>query len=149
MTVLHASCVAVVPGGGRPGRGLLILGPSGAGKSTLALRLVGLGARLVADDRTELGRRGDRVIASCPAAIRGLIEARGLGLLRLPALAEAEVALAVDLGQQETRRLPPPRHRRVLGLDVPLLHAVETSCFPEALMLYLQHGKGSMDEPAA
>ena len=33
---------------------MLILGDSGAGKSDLALRLIDDGARLVADDRTEL-----------------------------------------------------------------------------------------------
>ncbi|MDX5349528.1 MAG: serine kinase, partial [Paracoccaceae bacterium] len=43
--IVHATSVAV------DGRGLLILGPSGAGKSSLALRLIALGARLVADDR--------------------------------------------------------------------------------------------------
>ena len=45
---IHASCVALA------GKGVLILGDSGAGKSDLALRLMDDGARLVADDRTEL-----------------------------------------------------------------------------------------------
>ena len=48
---LHASAVAL------DGRGALLLGASGAGKSGLALRLMALGARLVADDRVLL-RRG-------------------------------------------------------------------------------------------
>ena len=45
---IHARCVAI------GGQGVLILGDSGAGKSDLALRLIDGGARLVADDRTEL-----------------------------------------------------------------------------------------------
>lgn len=143
MTALHASCVAMPPEGRRPARGLLILGPSGVGKSSLALRLIGLGARLVADDRTELRRRGAALVASAPGAIRGLIEARGLGLIRAPALAEAVVALAVDLGRHEPARLPPERRGGWLGVEVPVLHAVETSCFPEAIMLYLRHQRGA------
>lgn len=141
MTSLHASCVATPPRGGRPARGVLILGPSGAGKSALALRLLVLGAWLVADDRTELCARDGALVAAAPPSVRGLIEARGVGLLRLPALAEAELALAVDLGQQERRRMPPARSWSALGIALPLLHDPETSCFPDALMLYLRHGE--------
>ena len=75
------------------GRGLLILGPSGAGKSALALQIMALGGQLVADDRVELTRQGDEVIARCPAPLRGLIEARGLGLGRA-LLAEVMLAAA-------------------------------------------------------
>ena len=52
--VLHGSCVALAAPPGVLPRGVLILGPSGAGKSTLALRLMALGATLVADDRVEV-----------------------------------------------------------------------------------------------
>ncbi len=68
-TVLHASTVSL------GGCGLLILGPSGTGKSALALRLLTRGALLVADDRTELARVDDRLVARCPPALAGLIEA--------------------------------------------------------------------------
>ena len=67
---IHASAVAL------DGQGVLILGPSGAGKSALALQLIGLGAQLVGDDRIALDRVGGDVIASAPAALAGLIEAR-------------------------------------------------------------------------
>lgn len=140
---LHASAVAVAEGGGMP-RGLLILGPSGSGKSGLALRLLALGARLVADDRTLIALRCGRLIARAPAATRGLIEARGVGLLRAPALDEAALALVVDLGQTETARLPPPRHWRALGCALPLLHAVEGTSFPAALVTYLRHGRSEV-----
>ncbi len=85
---VHASCVA------RDGEGVLLLGPSGAGKSDLALRLLRAGCRLVADDRVEIAAGW----AAAPVALAGLLEVRGLGILRLPYLARARLVLAVDLG---------------------------------------------------
>ena len=58
-----------------------MIGPSGAGKSALALQLLALGAELVADDRTDIIRQGDHLIADVPQAIAGMIEARGMGIL--------------------------------------------------------------------
>ena len=51
--LLHATAVAI------DGRAVLLRGASGSGKSDLALRLIDAGARLVADDQSELYRRGD------------------------------------------------------------------------------------------
>jgi HPr kinase/phosphorylase len=134
---LHASCVAL------EGRGLLILGPSGAGKSSLALQLMAFGAQLVADDRVELRRRGDLLIAICPASLSGLIEARGVGLLRAEPLAEAVLHLAVDLGQAETERLP-ERHGIVfLGCRIDLVRATASAHFPAALLQYVRQGRGA------
>ena len=132
---LHASTVAV------NGRGLLILGPSGAGKSALALQLIALGALLVADDRTDLTAQSGRLTARCPAPIKGLIEARGLGLLRAPPLAEAEIALVADLSQTEDQRLPPRRRITILGCEVDLVLQAQNDHFPAALMLFLRHGR--------
>lgn len=115
MTTIHATAVAL------NGRGLLILGPSGAGKSSLALDLMALGAGLIADDRVALSRQGGRLIAACPPALAGRIEARGLGILRAHAAPPAPVVLAVDLGESETGRLPPCRHRVIAGVAVPLV----------------------------
>lgn len=134
-TVLHATCVAV------DGQGVLILGPSGAGKSGLALQLMALGARLVADDRTRIARRGTQVIARAPAAIHGRIEARGLGILGADALPEAPVALAVDLSRTEDQRLPPQREFPLLGLAVPLCHRGEMVHFPAAIVQYIKGGR--------
>ena len=134
--LLHATCVAV------EGRGLLITGPSGAGKSALAIRLLALGARLVADDQTALRVDGGHLTARCQTpAIHGLIEARGLGLLRAPTVDAAPVALVVDLSQTETERLPPFRTITILGCDLPLVLQVQSDHFAEALMLYLRHGR--------
>jgi HPr kinase/phosphorylase len=133
--ILHATCVAV------DGNGLLILGPSGCGKSALALRLISLGARLVADDRTALGIEAGNLVARPPAPIAGLIEARGIGILSAPAVDRARVTLVADLGQAEEDRLPPRRRITILGCELPLVLQVRDYHFPDALMLYLRHGR--------
>jgi serine kinase of HPr protein (carbohydrate metabolism regulator) len=123
-TLVHATCVALRPRG-RGWRALLLRGPSGAGKSDLALRLIEAGGRLVADDQTELVRRGKSVIASAPANIASLIEARGVGILKLArdqVVARAPLALLVDLvPPQHIERLPKPARERLLGIDLPVL----------------------------
>lgn len=133
--IVHGSCVAV------DGRGLLILGPSGSGKSSLALRLLSLGAQLVADDRTLLSVEAGRLVARCPGPIAGLIEVRTVGILRAPSLELAELVLVADLGKTETERLPPPRQITILGCGVDLVLQGQNDHFPDALMLYLRHGR--------
>jgi len=122
--LVHATCVALRPRG-RAWRAVLLRGPSGVGKSDLALRLIETGARLVSDDQTELTRTGKAVIATPPAKIAGLIEARGVGIVRLARdrlLARASVALLVDLVPSERiERLPEPARARLLGIDLPVL----------------------------
>lgn len=132
----HATCVAVGE------KGLLILGPSGSGKSALALRLISLGALLVSDDRTRVEARDGRLWASCPnPGLSGLIEARGIGVLRAPAQAAVALDLAVDLGEMEPDRLPPRRSLTILGQSLPLVLHARNDHFPDALMLYLRHGR--------
>lgn len=134
--ILHASCVDV------DGRGLLILGPSGSGKSTLAIRLISLGAKLVSDDLTGIVAEADRLVARCPRAEgRGMVEARGLGLLRAPTVNSTTLALAIDLGVSESERLPPLRTVTILGNPLPLVLHPQNDHFPDALMLYLRHGR--------
>ena len=133
---LHATTVAI------DGGGLLILGPSGAGKSSLALRLVSLGAALVSDDRTRLTIVDGELRATCPNAdLLGLIEVRGVGVLRAPALPSAVIRLVADLGQPEPDRLPPRRTVTILGVALPLVLHPQNDHFPDALMLYLRHGR--------
>ena len=104
---VHASCVRI------GGRGVLIRGASGAGKSHLAFALILAGrgglappAELVADDRVLLSRRGAQLFAAAPHNLAGLIEVRGLGLRRLPFVAEVAIDLVVDLGAADAARLP-------------------------------------------
>jgi serine kinase of HPr protein (carbohydrate metabolism regulator) len=119
--LVHATCVALKHG--RRWRALLLRGPSGAGKSDVALRLLEAGGRLVADDQTRLAKTGRTLVATPPKALAGLIEVRGIGIVKLgraQLLAAAPVALLVDLvaaGQVE--RLPETAHETVLGLALP------------------------------
>ncbi len=131
---LHGSAVEVA------GRGLLILGMSGAGKSRLALDLIGIGAGLIADDQVDLVRREDQVILSAPEPIRGMIEARGLGLLRCPAVGPVPLHAVLDLDTLEESRLPEPAHRQVMGLSFPLIRTPEAGHSGAALKLLLTYG---------
>lgn len=133
--ILHASCVAM------EGRGLLIMGAAGSGKSATALQLMAMGAALVSDDVTRIRQSEGALMASCPATIAGLIEARGLGILRAPALPEARLVLAVDMDREETERLPPHRSIPVLGQDLDLVLRPGSCHFPAALRCYLLFGR--------
>lgn len=106
MTIIHASCAALGT------QAVLLTGAPGSGKSDLLLRLLDAGFDLVADDRVIL----DGACASAPPEIAGMIEARGLGLLRVPhrtspvrvALhVELHGALHVALTPDQGPRLPP------------------------------------------
>ena len=104
------------------GRGVLLRGPPGAGKSDLALRLIDRGARLVADDRVEIALRRGRLIARAPAALAGLIEVRGIGVVPIPRRASAAIVLVVDLVKPERVDRMPNRAWCVLaGVRLPRL----------------------------
>ena len=102
---IHASCAA------RAGQGVLLIGAPGSGKSDLLLRLLDCGFALVADDRVDIADGQARP----PPALAGLLEIRGLGIVRLPFEAPVPLALAVQLGRGE--RLP-QRARHPLGLPL-------------------------------
>lgn len=124
MLTLHASCVAIT------GAAVLLRGPSGAGKSDLALRLLDAAAGLVADDQVRLLRDGNRLIASAPPALQGLLEIRGLGPVSHTYVGPMPVALLIDLvAPVDVPRLPEPRFETFLDIDLPCLslHAFEAS----------------------
>jgi len=134
---IHASAVLV------GARAVVVRGPSGAGKSRLVLAVIEAAAagrlafaRLVADDRVHVEAVHGRVIARPPAALAGLLEVRGLGIVRLPFEAAAAVALVVDLGVTGAPRLPDAAHARtdVAGVTLPRL-AVPPGCDPLPLVL--------------
>ncbi|WP_227321131.1 HPr kinase/phosphorylase [Acidisoma silvae] len=104
---MHASCAA------RDGLGILLTGAPGSGKSDLLLRLLDRGFDLVADDQVTIGDDG---MARPPAALAGLIEVRGLGIMRLPFVPSARPVLVAELTAQPVDRLPQPRRDKVLDL---------------------------------
>jgi len=114
--LVHATSVAI------DNRAVLLRGPSGSGKSDLALRLIDAGNRLIADDQSELWRDGDAVMVRSPATIAGLIEVRGLGILRIGSLPNARLAMIVDLiAPQHVERLPEPCSETIFGIAIPLV----------------------------
>ncbi|MDK3072104.1 HPr kinase/phosphatase C-terminal domain-containing protein [Sedimentitalea sp. JM2-8] len=123
------------------GNGLLVLGASGSGKSTLALSLLAFNATLVADDRVILEQDAGAVIASSPPILRGLIEARGVGLLTCTPGDPVPVKLVVDMDQAETERLPQSRTISLLGQDLPLLYRVAGPQFVPGLVQFLKSGR--------
>ena len=114
-TLLHASCVEL------SGTGVVLLGPSGSGKSDLALRLIDRGGRLVADDRVTIERCGERLVARAPAAIAGLIEVRGIGIMRVAHCPSSALGLVVALCGTPPPRLPERTTYQVLGIALPYL----------------------------
>jgi HPr kinase/phosphorylase len=114
--LVHATTVAI------GGRAVLLRGPSGSGKSDLALRLIDAGARLIADDQSELARDGDTVLVRAPATIVGLLEVRGIGIVRLDPLPVARLALVVDLIPSEmVERMPDQTAAEFFGVSIPVV----------------------------
>jgi serine kinase of HPr protein (carbohydrate metabolism regulator) len=141
--LIHGTAVSIT------GKAVLIRGPSGSGKSDLALRcmtvapapLLGAPALLVADDQVLAVRQGDRVLLRAPDAIGGRLEVRGIGLITVPFVSDAELALIVDLVSPGTlARMPEPRPPvDIIGILVPTvdLDATEITA-PQKLFLALR-----------
>ncbi len=131
----HATAVAC------DGRAVLIRGASGTGKSSLALQLMAYGAELVADDQVLLRQDAGRIMVSAPTPLRGMIEARGVGLLRATPAPPSLLVCVVDLNTLETDRLPPNRFITVLACVLPLLHRPQGIEFAPALLQFLRAGR--------
>lgn len=116
---VHASSVVI------DGKAVLICGPSGSGKSDLALRLIDRGATLLCDDRTHVSCDGDMLIAKPMPNITGLLEVRGLGLIRFPHCMKAPIAMIVQLLDHQDsapERMPHRLPSRILcGIEIPVL----------------------------
>ena len=96
--------------------GVLIRGAPGAGKSTLTHALIARGARLIGDDRIWLAACQDRLLASVPAVISGLVELRGRGLVAVPFERAAIIRLVVDIVPTETLERMPEEGRAAVEL---------------------------------
>jgi len=116
MIRVHGTSVAL------SGAGVLLRGPSGAGKSDLALRLIEAGACLVADDQVELISSDQGLIMRPPDKLAGLLEVRGLGILRFEYQDNIPLTLVVDLVLPMTvERMPEAETTEISGIHLPLL----------------------------
>jgi serine kinase of HPr protein (carbohydrate metabolism regulator) len=130
---IHATCLRLASG--QRSLGVLLRGPSGSGKSMLALRLLddrGTGlaaigvpevtASLVSDDQVRVRSIDGALLASAPAAISGLLEVRGLGIVKVPCVT-AETPLGLVIEHQASAgldRLPAGARTGLFGLDLPM-----------------------------
>jgi HPr kinase/phosphorylase len=115
--ILHGSAVAF------PHGGVFLRGPSGSGKSDLCLRLMAHGGMLVSDDQVELLARQGKLYASTVETIKGLLEVRGIGLVRVDAAHSTHVKLIVDLvPRAEVPRMPDWAAVELQGIEIPRLH---------------------------
>ena len=149
MTTVHASAVLV------GARAVLIRGPSGSGKSRLAFELVEsarsgslLFARLVGDDRVHLQAAGGRLLVCSVEALAGLIEGRGVGILRLPYEPSALVCLVVDLGA-DAERLPDAQQRQAVveGISLPRLAVADGTEALPAVVAMLTYSREALAGP--
>jgi HPr kinase/phosphorylase len=145
---IQGTCVAL------DGTGILLRGPSGSGKSDLALRLVDAGGLLVTDDLCEIRRDRERLLADLPTGVdarfRGLIEARGVGLLSVPHAGPVPLGLVADLKPGDVlERLPEPAEVRYLGLALPLvvLDPFHASAVAKLRLVARQHSRTIMRPP--
>lgn len=116
MSGLHQFTVVSVKG-----RGVLIEGAPGSGKSSLALALIDRGAMLVGDDGVALEAVGGRLLARPAPATAGLLEVRNVGLVPMPYVDRAAIALVIALDPEAPRFIDAPDEQVICGVRVPLV----------------------------
>jgi len=132
------------------GKAVLIKGKSGCGKSDLALRLLAdKNIRLVADDVVSLLVENNKVYGKAPQNLRGLLEVRGVGVVKMPYVEQAAVDLVVNLvdNPEEIERMPKIAHENILGLEIERIDLYAKECSaPEKVKIKL-NGVLVNDEP--
>lgn len=103
------------------GCGVLIEGPPGSGKSSLALALIDRGAMLIGDDGLTLARSGERLVASAPPNVEGLLEVRNVGLLTYPFAQAVPLCLILRLDPAAPRFVDAPERVAIEGVTLPLI----------------------------
>lgn len=133
MVNIHASCVSY------NNQGVLIYGPSGLGKSDLCLRLImDKGAKLVADDRVDIYVKNHDIKAHCIDTISGLLEVRGVGLIRFDNLKSCKIKLVVELVKslEDVERFPEEEYFELEDVKIKKikLYAFEASVVNKVLI---------------
>lgn len=134
--IIHATLVQL------GGKGILLTGKSGSGKSDLALRLIeNKAAKLVADDIVEIFEQNGKILGNAPKNMRGLLEVRGVGIVKYPCLKNAQIDMVVYLKDkpENVERMPIIAKDIILGLEINKidLYAKENSA-PEKIAAALR-----------
>jgi HPr kinase/phosphorylase len=110
----HATALAI------GAKAVVIFGQSGAGKSHLAYELLKSHphTRLIGDDRVYLEAHHGRLIVRPVEKLQGLLELRGVGLLRFSFEPQAQVSHIFEL-VKETQRLSEAQTIKIEGITLP------------------------------
>lgn len=100
------------------------------------------GFELVADDQVDITDG----IASCPGPLVGLLEARGIGIVRLPYRLQARLVLIVDLATPADR-LPIPKEDPDLRVPIVCVDPASASAV-ERVILALDCATGRVSQIA-
>ncbi len=112
---IYASCVSL------KGKGILIVGESGSGKSDLCLRLITeFNADLIADDRVDIVENTGILTASAPSILKGLLEVRGIGIVKVPFLDSCNIDMVINLtkNKNDIERLPDAEYFYINNIGV-------------------------------
>ena len=113
--LLHATAVAI------NGEGVLLSGQSGSGKSDLALRLIDRGAVLISDDGVLVEPGDPHPTLRTAPNIAGMIEMRGVGIVKMPFADGVPLRLVVDMGDAPKRLPPDNPTTSIAGHDITCL----------------------------
>ena len=141
---IHATAVLL------NGKGVILRGPSGSGKSDLALRLIDGGAVLIADDRVDIFKENGQLQCTAPTKLDGMLEVRGVGIIRLKCAPKASVDLIVDLVDLAAQpRLPESRTIEMFARNLRHLKLFAfAASAPAKIRLALTLGPEAMVEPS-
>jgi serine kinase of HPr protein (carbohydrate metabolism regulator) len=97
-------------------------------------------AMLIGDDRLHLAPSGGRLLARPAEALAGLLELRGVGILRRDYEPCAVVGLVVDLEAADAERLPAAAETLIAGIQVPRLAVAPGTAALPAVMAVVTSG---------
>ena len=132
--IIHASSIDI------NGKGVVILGKSGAGKSNLAIKLISMGAKLISDDQTHFKFKENKIIISKPKTTPNFIEARGIGLIKVPFVVSAKLFCFVKITNLELNRLPNAKNKYCFGKKIKMMEFNPFYNNESALFMSLRYG---------